>query len=259
MEEINLLPGVHVDKSEFSKLDYEVVGRPAFATVSINLKDAQTITAEAGSLLWSSGSVQASTRVLGGPFDGCSRTCAGEPCCFNDFTGPGNVTFGFPEPGDALPFVVTPDHGWILTSQAYICGTPNVQVTSRFSGCMTCCCSGEGAFFSKVYVNEGTGLFFAGGYGEIVRHDLAPGKTMIVDGGLFFAAHCETNVGIKILGSLYSAVCGGEGVVMEFTGPAIIYTQSRDPSIFRAFFFPSSSKTEDKEKDNQASNASQES
>ena len=67
-----------------------------------------------------------------------------------------------------LPFAVIPEEGWILSSGAFICGTPNLKIDGRFAGLLACLCSGEGAFLAKVNVppNE-QGVFFAGGYGAL--------------------------------------------------------------------------------------------
>lgn len=230
-EELQLLTGMETPKTSLP--EYQIVGRPAFACVSFDLKDGETITTDAGSLLWTDSTTSVRTHLAGGLCASYLRTCSGESCCFNSYTGPGNVTLAMPEPGDMFPFAVTPDHGWVITAQSYIAGTPNVDVSTRFSGCVACCCSGEGLFLTKVTVPSESGVFFAGGYGEIVRHDIPEGKTLVVDTGLFFAAREDVSINVRFLGGCYSCICGGEGVVMSFTGPGVIYTQSRDPEIFR--------------------------
>ncbi len=56
---------------------------------------------------------------------------------------------------------------------------------------------------------------------------------MLVNNALFFAAHASTakNTELGILGGLKTCLCGGEGFVMKFRGPCVVYTQSRDPRI----------------------------
>jgi uncharacterized protein (AIM24 family) len=152
----------------------------------------------------------------------------------NDYQGPGKVTIGFMEPGDALPFAVTPDSSWIVTKGAFMCATPDIEVSARFAGCLTTLCTSEGPFFSKISTKAALGVFWAGGYGEIVKHEIPDGKSLIVDGGLFFAAAADTNCEVTILGDPCTACCSGEGIVMKFQGPAVIYCQSRDPAVFRA-------------------------
>jgi len=163
-----VLSGVAVESSASLIPPYEIHGRPAFACVTFNLGESDKVVADAASLLWMDSTTKISTWCHGGFCDCQFRQCSGENGCFNYYQGPGKVTLGFTEPGDMLPFAVTPEHGWILTNQAFVAGSPNVNVNCRFSGCLACSCSGEGAFLTKVTVNEGTGIFFAGGYGEVV-------------------------------------------------------------------------------------------
>jgi uncharacterized protein (AIM24 family) len=99
-----------------------------------------------------------------------------------------------------------------------------------------------------------SGIFFAGSYGALEKHDLPKDKLFFVDANLFFAARDDTEYSVGILScaackSLFfvlflfatsnltsmpsvSGCCGGQGFVLKFKGPAVIFTRSRDPSIF---------------------------
>jgi uncharacterized protein (TIGR00266 family) len=223
------------------QLMYAVKGRPAFAFVDLFLKPGQNVIADAGAMLWMDGGVPIETGCFGGCCASCMRTLAGESCCFNKFSHPGResagdspvrVSFGFDLPGDMLPFGVQENKGWVLTRKAFVVGTENVVVSARFAGCMACCFSGEGPFLTKVTVSRGEGMFFAGSYGALERHEIDVGKVFFVDTGLFFAAKQDVKIGIGLAGGIKTCCCGGEGFVMKFNGPAVIYTKSRDPSIF---------------------------
>jgi len=136
-----------------------------------------------------------------------------------------------------LPFAVAPGNGWILNAGAYVVGTENCVVTSRWAGCGAWICGGEGMFLTKVITNgDVCGMFFAGGYGSLERHDVPQGKQLYVDTGLFFAAHESAQIDVGLPGGCYELCFSGEGTVMKFLGPAVIYTQSRDPKIFRRKF-----------------------
>lgn len=217
---------------------FEVHGRPAFAAVTVHMEEGQKILADGGALLWMDGDVHFKTFCPGGCTGGCARSCAGESCCMNRLTGPGYATFSFNTPGDLLPFAVTPDHGWILSQGAFVASTDNCKVSARFAGCCAAGLSGEGLFLTKVTTTDPYGILFAGGYGEIIRHDIPAGKTLWVDNGLFFAAHCKTKISITIMGGLKTCCCGGEGLVMALTGPATVYTQSRDPALWESMDQP---------------------
>jgi uncharacterized protein (AIM24 family) len=149
-------------------LDYKINGRPAFATVSVELKPDQNVISDGGAMMWMDGDMDVSLTCPGGCCAAIGRSCAGESCYFNKYKGPGHVTFGFDTPGDILPFAVTPGNGWILTKGAFIAGSPDLKVSSKYSGCCTGAASGESAFLVKVTTTESFGLFFAGDYGEII-------------------------------------------------------------------------------------------
>lgn len=215
-----------------------VSGRPMFGQVDILLGDGEKVTADAGSLTWMDGDIPIETGCHGGCWASFCRTCANEHCCFNTYTGPGRVGFSFPLPGDIEAFAVTPEHGWILSQGSFICGTDNVLVSARFTGCLACCTASEGMFVSKVTIMpeepRKPGMFFAGGFGAIKRHDLEPNKIMYVDNGMFFAAEENTRLQVAVVGGdLKAMCCSGEGFVMRFMGPMVLYTQSRDPNLFR--------------------------
>jgi len=215
-----------------------VSGRPMFASVDVQLESKQKVVADAGSLLWMDGNIQMETNIFGGCCSGIGRECAGESCCLNTYSAPdggsGKVGLGFTLPGDMMSFGVTPGGGWILSRGAFVAGTPNIKISAKFIGCCACLFSGEGPFLTHVSsLNTSNGMFFAGGFGSIVRHDIPPNQVFFVDNGLFFAAHEKTKIAITPLGGLKTCCCSGEGLVMKFVGPCVIFTQSRDPSIFK--------------------------
>jgi len=217
-----------------------VSGRPMFGSVDVHLAGGQSVVADGGTLLWMDSTMRMETGIsAGGCMAGCARECAGESCCFNTYSGDGKVGLGTPLPGDVMTFAVTPDSGWILSKGAFIAGTNNLRVSARFAGCCACMFSGEGPFLTRVTTNDPYGMFYAGGYGAITRHDIPPGQMFFVDNGLFFAANDRQRIAITIVGGSQgcwsrckAGACSGEGLVMRFYGPCVIFTQSRDPAIF---------------------------
>ncbi|CEO97126.1 Mitochondrial biogenesis AIM24 [Plasmodiophora brassicae] len=213
------------------QLEYNLTGRPAFAIVNVFLRGQQRVLASAGKMQWMDSGLQVETSC---PDGACGRCLAKETLCMNTFNGIGGITFGLKEPGDILPFAVGPGNGWIVSHTTFVCGTDNIKVSAAFPGCMMACCGGEGFFLTHVSMkNHGeSGMFFAGGYGEIIRHDIPAGKTMYIDNGLFFAVHESTKFEIGIL-NLKTCLFGQQGFIMKFHGPCALFTQSRDPRIFR--------------------------
>lgn len=227
--------GAIVQQDPNQTLKGVVSGRPMFGSVDIDLNANQTVVGDGGTLLWMQQGMKMETEIFNGCMAGCGRACAGESCCMNKYTAlqPSKIGFGFPMPGDMMGFAVVPGGGWVLAQGAFIAGTENLHISGRFAGCCATAFAGTGAFLTHVTVKEGSGMFYAGNFGAITRHDIGPGQVFLVDDGLFFAAHESTHIGIQLLGGLKTALCSGEGFVMRFVGPASIFTQNRDPKIFK--------------------------
>jgi len=223
-------------------LENQIEHRPSFSHVRFNLKGGENVVAGGGKLKWMDGKVKMDTWCWGGGcWHGYCRTCAGEPCCNNKFSGPGEVAFGYDLPGDMLPFGVTAENGWIVSAGSFVCSTENVRVTSRFAGCSVCLCFpciGEGPFLTKIVSESGPGIAWMSGFGELKRHEIPTGKSMLINAGLFFAANDRTNIEITIPAGLCMFCCGGEQFVMRITGPGVVYTQNRDSRWLRALLFP---------------------
>lgn len=215
--------------SESKLLDFEVVGRPSYATVEVKLQDGQEINAESGAMAYMDGTVDMETSSQGGMIGGLKRKLTGESFWVNTFKGPGMVALATNMPGDiiAMDVSASPSGGWIMTKDAFIGGTTNVKVSSKWGGFKSMF-GGEGAFLTHVSSEEGDGLFFAGGYGHIKKHEIPQGKEFVVDNGLFFATQESTKFKTSKVGGKKSFILGGEGLVMRFFGPCTVFTQSRD-------------------------------
>lgn len=228
-------------------LGYIIHDRPAFAYVEIHLQPGEQVLADGRAMIWMD-MLQLQTQV-GDCGAGCKRWCAGESLCQNTYTNnlpnPAKVSFGFKLPGDMLPFAVTPGKGWMIQSGAFVCGTTNLKIDAQWAGCSACMCGGEGPFFTRVNVQEEKnelGMFFAGGYGAIVRHDIGPGKEFYIDGGLFFASNENTEISLALPGGCMGWCYGGEGFVMKFQGPITLYSQNRNPHIWKRVLAPKQGK-----------------
>lgn len=223
-----------IDMSTEQQINYIMAGRPVFSTVNVNLDKGERILADGGAMNWMDSTFDVETFCPGGIIGGCARCLTGESCFQNVFESTqdkSKINFGFEDPGDMLPFLITDGNGWKLTKKAFVAGTPNCKVTAAFPGCLACCTSGEG-LLTKIVSRDGQpAMAFCGGFGEIIRHDVPAGQCLFVDNGLFFACHEKTKIKIGSVGGLKAFCCSGEGLVMKFFGPCVVFTQSRDPTI----------------------------
>lgn len=225
-------------------LDNQFVKPPILNTISKNhmfgdvqiYLNKQKVVADTGSLLWMDADLELTTGIYGTCMNGCGRACAGESCCMNTYSGEGLAVLSFVLPGQVVHFLVNPGTGWIFSRGAFIAGSDGLTVTARFAGCCASIFSGEGMFLTKVSLPEDAsqpGQCWAGGYGAIDRHTIQGGQALMIDNGLFFAADKKQKIQVTWVGGVKQACFSGEGLVMQIYGPSTVYTQNRDPSIFR--------------------------
>lgn len=231
---------------------YQIKGRPAFAFGDIWLQNGQRVIADTKALLWMDSGLDVKTSIKGGICSGIMRSCSGESCCLNTYVGTSanqKVTVGFELPGDIMAFGVTNEHGWVFTYDAFIAGTDNLIISSRFSSCCACTCGDESVFLTTARVKkEELGVILAGSYGMIERHDIPEGQTLLVSKGLFFAARDDASLDVGLIGQeccgLLNLGCTGGGIVYRFHGPTVVYTQSKSPvQLLRDFGIPGGKKS----------------
>lgn len=237
--------------SEFSlpqpMMVHQVHGRPAFSYGNVTVQPGQQIIADGKAMLWMDGALQMDTECYGGCGAACCRSCAGESFCMNKYSGGqmvADVAFGFKLPGDMLAFGLTPDFPWLLKATSFVAGTDNVVVSADFAGCGACCCTDMGIFVTHVSIDPekgGQGVFLAGSYGMLERHDVPGGKTFMVSGGNFFAAKADQSLDLALAGGCMNFCCANfdpwecgtslnfRAICFTFTGPCTVYTQSRNP------------------------------
>lgn len=216
---------------------------PSFAHVTVDLKEGDVVVADNGALLWLNANKELGIDTgchLGNCMAACYRTFARESCCVNKYTGPGEVSFAFDLPGDILPFFVTKELGWVLSKGSFVCGTQNVVLTAKWKGCAAYCCSGEGGLLTHVKTNsDDFAMFFGGGFGAIQAHQVGEGQSIFINTGLFFAGKDDIDLDVCLPGDCCTSLCcSGEGWVMKFDGPVLVYTQNRDPDVFMSMLNP---------------------
>ncbi len=204
---------------------YVVQGSDGFTELRVDLQPGQPIKAEGGRMSYMDGTISMETKS-GGFFKGLKRSMSGESFFQNVFIGPGTIVFAPNLPGDIIPLDIMAGRGWIIQQDGYIASSPNVEVSSKWGG-LKSIFGGEGGMLTHLSTQQGQGIAFIGGYGSIIKHDIAPGQEFIVDTGIFFATEETTQYELVKLGKMKSFLFGGEGLVFKFHGPATVYTQSR--------------------------------
>ncbi len=209
---------------------YEIVGGDAFAELHVMLAEGESIRAEPGAMSYMDGTVKMETSS-GGVLRGIKRMFSGESFFQNTFHGPGKVVFAPPFPGSIQAFELNANESLILQQDAYVAGSPNVKISSKWGGFRSIF-GGEGAFLTHASAEEGQGIIFTGSFGVVVRHEVPAGAEFVIDSGIFFATPEGSQFKLSKVGRVKSFLFGGEGLVLRFFGPCVVYTQSRSPTAF---------------------------
>jgi uncharacterized protein (TIGR00266 family) len=136
------------------------------------------------------------------------------------------VAFAAPYPGKIVAMDLKQLGGMLICQKdAFLCAARGVslgiylqrKLGVGFFG-------GEGFIMQKL---EGDGLAFVHAGGTVLKRELAPGQTLMVDTGCVVAYTPNVNFEIEYVGKIKTALFGGEGLFFaKMTGPGTIWLQS---------------------------------
>ncbi len=232
-------PSQHQQRSDV--IDYRIYGED-MQFVEIELDPGESTVAEAGSLMYKDSAISMETvfgdgsaASSGGGFmdklvGAGKRLITGESLFTTMFShtgqGKARVAFAAPYPGTIVPMTLSNYGGKIICQKdAFLCAARGVSIGIFFQKkVMTALFGGEGFIMQKL---EGDGMVFIHAGGTIVERELKPGERLDVDTGCVVAMTSTVNFDIKSVGSVKSALFGGEGVFLAtLTGPGKIWIQS---------------------------------
>ena len=215
----------------------EVSFSPAFAMATIHLDIGETARAEAGAMMAMSPSVEIATSTQGGMLKGLKRSVlGGESFFMNTFTATGSdahVVVAPALPGDIITWPLTGNTVY-LQSGSYLASPKSIDIDSKWGGAKTFF-SKEGLFMLKC---SGVGDLLVSSYGAIQAVDLAPGQRYTVDTGHMVGWNEGVSYEVKKVGNWKSTMLGGEGLVVDLTGPGRVYIQTRSPENFVDWLVP---------------------
>jgi len=136
------------------------------------------------------------------------------------------VGFAAPYPGKILPMNLKQLGGMLLCQKdAFLCAARGVSLGIYFQQKLSVgFFGGEGFIMQKL---EGDGLAFVHAGGTVLRRDLQPGQTLLVDTGCLVAMTPNVNFEIQYVGKIKTALFGGEGLFFaKVTGPGSVWLQS---------------------------------
>ncbi|MDO8210609.1 TIGR00266 family protein [Conexibacter sp. CPCC 206217] len=201
---------------------------PSFAVARCTLSGGESIRAESGAMMATSGGVGIEAKMQGGLMKGLKRSVlGGESLFISSYTAPsqgGWVDVAATLPGDLQ--VIELGEAVNIAKGNWLASSDTVELDTKWGGFKNLF-GGEGGFFIHA---SGSGKVIVSCYGALDTVDLAAGESIVLDSGHVVAFDPSTQFTTrKVTKGLMTTLKSGEGLVMEFTGPGRILTQSRTP------------------------------
>lgn len=210
----------------------EILYAPAYALGRLTLAPRETVTVEAGAMVSMSGDMEIKTSSQGGFLKALKRsTLGGESFFVNTFTASdqgGELTVASSLPGDMLVLDLQNDEVKVQAG-GFIASGQGVTVDTKWGGSRSFF-GGDGAFF--MLSCSGTGPLILASYGALHKVTLAPGARYTVDSGHVVAFTHDMGFNTRRVGNWKSTILGGEGLVVDLTGPGDLYMQTRSQPAF---------------------------
>lgn len=221
-------------------VDYEIKGSE-MQFVEVELDPGEAAVGEAGSMFFMDAGIGMDTvfgdgsQGGGGGFFGKllgagKRLITGESLFTTVYTNNTSqkqrVAFGAPYPGKILPMDLKQLGGMLICQKdSFLCAARGVSLGIALQQKLSVgFFGGEGFIMQKL---EGDGLAFVHAGGTVVRRELHPGQTLMVDTGCVVAYTPNVNFEIQYVGKIKTALFGGEGLFFaKLTGPGTIWLQS---------------------------------
>jgi len=221
-------------------VDYEIKGSE-MQFVEVELDPGEAAIGEAGSMMFmdagigmdsvfGDGSGAAQGGLFGKLLGAGKRLITGESLFTtvytNNATSKQRVGFAAPYPGKILPMDLRRLGGTLICQKdAFLCAARGVSLGIHFQQKLSVgFFGGEGFIMQKL---EGDGLAFVHAGGTVMRRDLQPGQTLLVDTGCLVAMTPNVNFEIQYVGKIKTALFGGEGLFFaKVTGPGSVWLQS---------------------------------
>jgi uncharacterized protein (TIGR00266 family) len=220
-------------------VDFEIKGAE-MQFVEVELDPGEAAIGEAGSMMFMDAGIDMDTifgdgssqqgGLFGKLLGAGKRLITGESLFTTIFTnqasGKKRVAFAAPYPGKILPMDLSQLGGRLICQKdAFLCAARGVSLGIALQKKLgTGFFGGEGFIMQKL---EGDGLAFVHAGGTVVRRDLKPGETLMIDTGCVVAYTSEVDFDIQYVGKIKTALFGGEGLFLaKVTGPGQVWLQS---------------------------------
>jgi uncharacterized protein (TIGR00266 family) len=214
----------------------EVLYQPSYSICKVRMERGETIRGESGAMVSMDATITIQTQATGGLFKSLSRSFLGGESFFqNTFTAEadGEVLFAPKLPGDIMVMELA-GRDFIVQSGSYLASSTTITVDSKWGGARSFF-GGEGLFMLRC---SGAGTLITSSFGAIHKVTLEHGRRYTIDTGHIVAFDSHVPYSVRKVGSWKSTIFGGEGLVVDFTGPGDVYLQTRSQESFLSWLIP---------------------
>ena len=221
-------------------VDFEIKGSE-MQFVEVELDPGEAAVGEAGSMMFMDAGIQMDTvfgdgsqsgsgGLLGKLLGAGKRLVTGESLFTTVYTnqssGKLRLAFAAPYPGKILPMDLRQLGGTLICQKdAFLCAARGVSLGIYFQQRLSVgFFGGEGFIMQRL---DGDGLAFVHAGGTVLKRELQPGQTLLVDTGCVVAYTQQVDFEIQYVGKVKTALFGGEGLFLaKLTGPGTVWLQS---------------------------------
>ena len=209
-------------------MNTEVIGKPAFAYINVDLEPGESVIAESDAMSSMSADLDMSAGFNGGFLPGLAKKfLGGESLFVNTFTNTGSsskrVTLVQATPGAVIEVDLN-DESLCLQPGAYICSTPGLKLGVKWAGFVSFI-GREGLFKLEV---SGSGRLWYGAYGGLVEKEID--GEYIIDTSHLVSYEPQLKLKMQLAGGIISSFTSGEGLVTRVEGKGKVVMQTRSMS-----------------------------
>ena len=224
------------------KMKVEILYRPSYSMADIKLDNGEKISVESGSMVAMSSDVQVQTKMKGGLMKSLARSVlGGESFFMNTYQAGSNggvLQVAPTLPGDVFTMELSGE-SYLVQSGSYLASGEGVSLDTKWGGAKTFF-GGEGLIMLRC---GGSGILILSSYGAIHEMELQAGETFTVDTGHLVAFSEKMGFRVRTVGNIASTILGGEGFVVDLTGPGKVLLQTRSVGAFMDWLLPKLPKT----------------
>jgi uncharacterized protein (TIGR00266 family) len=218
-------------------MKFELLYRPSYSMAKVNLDGNERIIVESGSMVAMSPDIQVETTMKGGFLKSLARSVlGGESFFINTYQAGsvgGEIDLAPTLPGDVFVMDLI-NESYLVQSGSFLASSEGIETDTKWGGARTFF-GGEGLIMLRC---SGSGSLILSSYGAIHELPLQAGETYTVDTGHLVAFSEQMGFKVRGIGGLKETILGGEGLVVDLTGPGKVLMQTRSVGAFLNWLIP---------------------